>query len=60
MDAELVIWVLLAAAVVVIVVLAVVVLGHVRRLGREQSAAAADLTRRLARLQLLRATRSRH
>jgi hypothetical protein len=38
-------------------VLAVAVVGHVRRLGRERAAMTVDVTRRVARLQLLRATR---
>ncbi len=57
MDAELVAWVLVALGLVLMALLAVAVVRHVRRLGRERAAVTADLTRRVARLQLLRATR---
>jgi hypothetical protein len=56
-DVELVVWVLLGLGLVLAVLLGVVVLGHVRRLARERAATTADVTRRLARLRLLRATR---
>jgi hypothetical protein len=56
-DAELVAWVLVGVGVVLMAVLAVAVLGHVRRLGRERAAMTVDVSRRVARLQLLRATR---
>jgi hypothetical protein len=56
-DAELVVWVLLALGLVLVALLALVLIGHVRQFGRERTATTADVTRRLARLRLLRATR---
>ncbi|MBA3906355.1 MAG: hypothetical protein H0X35_06675 [Pseudonocardiales bacterium] len=54
---DLVVWALLVLGVVLMALLAFVVLRHVRQLGRERAATTTDMTRRLARLQLLRATR---
>ena len=59
MDADWVVWVVVTVGVVLAALLVFVVLGHLRRLGRERAAVTADVTRRLARLQLLRATRGK-
>ena len=58
MDAETVVWGLVALGAVLAVLLVVAALRHVRRLARVRAAVASDVGRRVARLQLLAAGRA--